>query len=47
MVARCALARTESRGAHQRRDYPHTDAALDYHHVVLDADGAASWQAWK
>jgi L-aspartate oxidase len=46
MVARCALARTESRGAHQRRDYPHTDAALDYHHVVVDADGGASWQEW-
>jgi L-aspartate oxidase len=47
MVARCALARAESRGAHQRRDYPNTDPALDHRHVVLDADGAASWQHWS
>jgi L-aspartate oxidase len=46
LIARCALARTESRGAHQRRDYPTVDPALDHRHVVVQADGETSWQAW-
>ncbi len=29
LIASSALARTESRGAHQRRDFPDTDPALD------------------
>jgi L-aspartate oxidase len=47
MVARCALERTESRGAHQRRDHPDADPSLDHRHVVVDRDGAGSWQAWE
>jgi L-aspartate oxidase len=37
LVARCGLARQESRGAHARADFPDTDPALDEHHTVLDA----------
>ena len=35
LVAACALAREESRGAHLRRDFPERDAALDEHHTVV------------
>jgi L-aspartate oxidase len=47
LVAACALARRESRGAHQRRDHPSTDAALDGIHVTVGADGAPSLAAWN
>ena len=40
-IARCALARTESRGAHLRSDHPERDPALDRRHVVLDGPGRA------
>ena len=46
MIASCALTRTETRGAHVRADYPERDPALDFHHVVVDAHGATSWQTW-
>jgi len=54
LIARCALTRTESRGAHQRLDYPECAPALDLHHVVVSggstpADGAEleiAWQRW-
>ena len=46
LIARCALERTESRGAHRRRDYPQRDRALDHRHVVVRGDGATSWQTW-
>ncbi|MGH2913821.1 MAG: L-aspartate oxidase [Solirubrobacteraceae bacterium] len=39
LIARAALARPESRGAHQRRDFPRLDPALDGRHVTLGADG--------
>jgi L-aspartate oxidase len=38
LVARCALAREESRGAHARTDFPETDSTLDGHHTVLGAE---------
>jgi len=39
LLAQCALAREESRGAHFRRDYPHKAAAFERHSVVRkDAD---------
>jgi L-aspartate oxidase len=34
-IAQCGLTRSESRGAHQRSDYPQLDPALDLHHVVV------------
>jgi L-aspartate oxidase len=46
LIARSALARGESRGAHQRRDHPSLDRALDHRHVVVDATGETSWQTW-
>ena len=46
LLARSALARTESRGAHQRSDHPQLDPALDRHHFVLAGDGDGAWQTW-
>jgi L-aspartate oxidase len=46
LIARCALARTESRGAHQRLDHPDHDPSLDHRHVVISGD-EISWQTWE
>jgi L-aspartate oxidase len=47
LIAACALARTESRGAHLRADYPERDPALDYHHAVVGEQDAIAWQRWE
>jgi L-aspartate oxidase len=47
LIARCAIARAESRGAHQRRDFPLQDPGLDRRHVVVTADGATEWQTLR
>ncbi len=46
LVAACALAREESRGAHLRRDFPERDAALDEHHTVVRAADQPVLEHW-
>jgi L-aspartate oxidase len=46
LIARCALARRESRGAHQRLDYPQRDASLDRRHAVISGAEDITWQTW-
>ena len=45
-IARAALARTESRGAHQRVDHPETDPALDGMHSVVTGEERAYFRRW-
>jgi L-aspartate oxidase len=45
LVATCALAREETRGAHVRLEFPTPDPALDSHHTVLEPGAAAPWFA--
>jgi L-aspartate oxidase len=47
MIARCALEREESRGAHRRREYPVSERDLDGRHVVVPAHGEISWETWE
>ncbi len=46
LIARFALTRTESRGAHLRSDFPERDPALDGRHIVVGEDGSPTWQSW-
>jgi L-aspartate oxidase len=47
LIAASALARAESRGAHQRADKPVTDSGLDGRHLVVDHHGDADWEEWR
>lgn len=47
LIARSALAREESRGAHQRGDCPVTDSGCDHLHLIVDTGGNASWELWR
>jgi L-aspartate oxidase len=47
MIARCALARTESRGAHLRVEHPLREPSFDHRHAVLDSDAEIAWQTWS
>ena len=47
LIARCALARTESRGAHVRADHPERDPQLDLRHVLVTGEDELSWQTWR
>ena len=46
MIAACALAREETRGAHVRIDFPERDAALDGHHTLLRGDAEPRFERW-
>jgi L-aspartate oxidase len=47
LIAGCALARTESRGAHQRLDFPDRDPRFDGIHVTIGLDRDPVLQDWK
>jgi L-aspartate oxidase len=47
LIARSALEREESRGAHQRSDHPETNPALNEKHLVVgQEDSAYEWETW-
>jgi L-aspartate oxidase len=46
LIAACALARDESRGAHVRREHPDTKPELDGMHTVLDASAEPRFESW-
>jgi L-aspartate oxidase len=46
-IAGSALAREESRGAHQRSDHPATDRELDGMHLVAGAEAEPRWEVWR
>jgi L-aspartate oxidase len=47
LIARCALAREESRGGHFRADFPELDPSLDGLHTVVRAGGEPELQPWS
>jgi L-aspartate oxidase len=47
LIGRSALAREESRGAHQRRDFPDLDHRLDGRHVVIEGGGSLALELWR
>ncbi|MEA2144961.1 MAG: L-aspartate oxidase [Solirubrobacteraceae bacterium] len=46
LIAACALTRQESRGAHQRRDFPVPSPGLDERHVVVASGREAAFARW-
>jgi L-aspartate oxidase len=46
LIARCALHREESRGAHQRRDFPDTEPDLDGSHVIVRTGSEPGYELW-
>ena len=46
LIARSALAREESRGAHRRTDHAHADPELAGRHSVMDAGGVHRFEPW-
>ncbi len=46
LIATCALTRTESRGAHQRTDFPERNPLLDGRHVTITSGGVPTIETW-
>lgn len=46
VIARAALSRQESRGAHRRIDFPRRDPSLDGVHLVIDRDERVRREHW-
>ena len=46
LIAICALARTESRGAHERADFPERDPGFDSRHVTIGPSGRPEIETW-
>jgi L-aspartate oxidase len=46
LVARCALGREESRGAHHRTEFATTNPALDGRHAVVRRDERPQFESW-
>jgi L-aspartate oxidase len=47
LIAQSALARTESRGAQQRRDFPELDHQFDHLHVTVTVTNEPIFERWK
>jgi L-aspartate oxidase len=47
LIAISALARTESRGAHQRTDFPELDPDFDGRHVTIGPGGEPEIESWN
>ncbi len=47
LIARCALERRESRGAHLRADHQLRDPSLDHRHAVIATGGEITWGTWE
>jgi len=47
LIASSALTRSESRGAHQRRDFPELDRALDGLHVTIASGVGPAFARWQ
>lgn len=47
LIGRAALLRQESRGAHQRLDFPQTDPEKDLHHLCVDGEKGFYWETWE
>jgi L-aspartate oxidase len=46
LIARAALSRQETRGAHRRVEFPHRDPSLDGVHLVIDRDERVRREYW-